>query len=391
MVVLSFFTSRRRTAPQSVNPGFIVIAIYALIILIVYGIGLTHLNSLPIEQSKTRVFLMMVAYIGVAVFAMVRVRTSRQFNFVLGFLAVGLVYNCAVGLLQSTMKVDLRLLFQPPGFVTNIAEEGRFAAPERFGSLRFAGTSSHPIEFSVLAAITVPLLVHLSRYAESKHVRFATALAVGVAIFAVPVGISRSGIAALVTALLVYMWNCTLRALMIAGLIGCLAMLAELAIAPATANALFLTIINSSSDDSVLERVSDYARVSQTVHEHPLFGLGLGATLPTEYGFLDNEWLQALSQGGLIGGFGILTLSLGGLFGVANALRGAGSSRERDRAYAVGAMFVGTLASSFTFDLFSFQQAALVFFLLFGLLWSNSTVLIQPVKLPTSAPGRPNL
>ena len=40
----------------------------------------------------------------------------------------------------------------------------------------------------------------------------------------------------------------------------------------------------------------------------------------------------------------------------------------------MGAMFTGILASSYTFDLFAFQQASLLFFILFGLLWSNFTI-----------------
>ena len=40
----------------------------------------------------------------------------------------------------------------------------------------------------------------------------------------------------------------------------------------------------------------------------------------------------------------------------------------------MGAMLIGILSSSFTFDLFSYQQATLLFFILFGLLWSNFTI-----------------
>ena len=123
-----------------------------------------------------------------------------------------------------------------------------------------------------------------------------------------------------------------------------------------------------------MERIADYAKVSQTFHDHPVFGLGLGGSLPTEYGYLDNEWLQALVQGGVVGVVAMIVLASGGIFGIAAALRGATSPRERDQAYAMGAMFIGILASSFTFDLFSFQQATLLFFILFGLLWSNFTI-----------------
>jgi polysaccharide biosynthesis protein PslJ len=37
-------------------------------------------------------------------------------------------------------------------------------------------------------------------------------------------------------------------------------------------------------------------------------------------------------------------------------------------------MLIGIIASSFTFDLFSYQHTTLLFFMLFGLLWSNFTI-----------------
>jgi hypothetical protein len=40
----------------------------------------------------------------------------------------------------------------------------------------------------------------------------------------------------------------------------------------------------------------------------------------------------------------------------------------------LGSMFVGILACSFTFDLFFYQHASLIFFIVFGLLWCNFTV-----------------
>ena len=70
----------------------------------------------------------------------------------------------------------------------------------------------------------------------------------------------------------------------------------------------------------------------------------------------------------------MIVLAAGGILGVAAALRGATTRRERDQAYTMGAMLIGLLAASYTFDLFSYQQASLVYFLLFGLLWSNFTI-----------------
>jgi hypothetical protein len=73
-------------------------------------------------------------------------------------------------------------------------------------------------------------------------------------------------------------------------------------------------------------------------------------------------------------------LAAGGIFGISAALRAATTPRERDRAYMLGAAFVAILTSSFTFDLFSFQQASLIFFILFGLLWANYKVLVPEAR-----------
>jgi O-antigen ligase len=186
-----------------------------------------------------------------------------------------------------------------------------------------------------------------------------------------PAGVSRSGVVALAAALLVYMWTFKLRELGVAMIAGALALLVGVLAAPGTARALFKTISNSTEDSSVLQRLADYSKVSQTFREQPVFGLGLGGSPSSEYGFLDNEWLQSLVQGGVVGLLAMIVLAGGGVFGLAAALRGATTTRERDQAYTMGAMMMGILASSFTFDLFSYQQATLILFILFGLLWSN--------------------
>ena len=199
-------------------------------------------------------------------------------------------------------------------------------------------------------------------------------LACGLALVAMPAAVSRSGLLALVAALLVYLWSFNVRQLAVGVVAGCLAVGAYILAFRGTANALWNTIINSEEDVSVLTRTADYAVVSQTFRAHPLFGLGLGNTVPAEYGFLDNQWLQAIVQGGMVGVTAMIVLAGGGIFGIAAALRGATTPRERDQAYMLGSMFVAILASSFTFDLFAFQQVTLILFIIFGLLWSNFTV-----------------
>ena len=113
-----------RDNPNSA-PGIALILLYFLLQLAIYGVGLTHLDSAVVEASKTRWMIIVLAYTGVALYAMTRVETERQCTIVLGCLAIGLTFACVVGLLQKT-AIDLRYFFQPPGFVLN-AEYGGLA------------------------------------------------------------------------------------------------------------------------------------------------------------------------------------------------------------------------------------------------------------------------
>jgi O-antigen ligase len=360
-----------------VRPGIALILLYFLLQLAIFGVGLTRLGSSVVEASKTRWMIMMISYTAVALYAMTRVETERQFTIVLGCLAIGLTFMCVVGLLQKTTAIDLRYLFQPPGFVVNTESVGE---AERFGSTRVPATSGHPIEFSVLAAVTVPLTIHFARYAASRQVRWLAMLACGFALLALPAAVSRTGVVGIGAALLVYMWRFKVWELALAVIGAAVWVAGYIALVPATANALWETITNSEHDDSVLGRTADYAVVSKTFHDHPVFGLGLGANPPTEYGYLDNEWLMAIVQGGSVGAAAMIMLTAGGIFGISAALRTATTPLERDRAYAIGAAFVAILTSSATFDLFSYQQASLIFFLLFGLLWANYKVLVPEAR-----------
>ena len=381
VMFLGFFLVRRTVKTKTLSPGVLIIIVYFCIMLGVTGIGMTRVGSALVEAGKTRAMIELFSYVGLALYATTRVTTFRQRSIVLGALAIGLTYNCAVGFLQNTAHIDLHLLLQPPGFVDNQQDVGgrgiAATATDRFGATRAFGTSAHAIEFSMLAAIAVPLTIHFARYAEKKRVRQLAVVGCGIALLAMPAGVSRTGVGALAAAFLVYMWTFKLRGLGYAALAMAGALLAEFLAAPNTTQALWNTIAHSAEDASVLDRVAGIATVAKTFRAHPLFGLGFGGAPPDEYGFLDNQWLQMIVQGGSFGLLAMIVVTAGGIFGMSAALRGATNARERDQAWALSAMFAGVVVSSFTFDLFGFQQATSLFFILFGLLWSSYKVPIQ--------------
>ncbi len=69
--------------------------------------------------SRTRAFVGLIAHVGVALYVLARVRTARQRDILLGWLAVGLTFACLVAFTQSVSSIDLRFVFMPPGFVFN--------------------------------------------------------------------------------------------------------------------------------------------------------------------------------------------------------------------------------------------------------------------------------
>jgi polysaccharide biosynthesis protein PslJ len=371
--VLGFILVRRTASKRILRPGVVIILLYFLLQLAVYGVGLTHTDSALVEANKTRALINLVASVGVALYILSRVRTTRQRNIVLGCLAIGLTFACLVGLLQALTNIDLRFLFQPPGFVKNIDAEN-LQAEQRFGAARVGGTSLHPIEFSVLAAVTVPLTIYFARNAAKKGVRWAALLACGLALVSMPAAGSRTGVIALLLALFVYMWSFKLGQLALGLVAGSAAMVVYVAALPNMAHALWRAITGAREDPSILGRIADYAQVSGTFRDNPVFGIGLGGAPPDEYGLLDNEWLRAIVQGGTVGVTAMVVLAGGGIFGLAAALRAATTRPEREQAYVLGSMFVAILSCSFTFDLFFYQQATLIFFIVFGLLWCNFTV-----------------
>jgi O-antigen ligase len=276
-------------------------------------------------------------------------------------------------------QIDTSPFLKPLGLVaTTDTANGSLAISigERFGAKRAIGTAAHAIEFTVLAAVLAPLAIHFARYATHRYTRVFARLASVISLLAVPVGVSRSGIIALAAALFIYMWNVKLRSLAVAFVAGAAIFLASFAIAPNIGQALWKTIANSSEDSSVLSRVAATAKVSQTFHDNPVFGLGIGGAIPSIYGFLDNQWMQAIVQGGLLGLLAMLVVAGAAAFGFASGLRRASDACQRDECYAMGAMLMGILASSFTFDLFGFPQIAMMYFLLLGLMWSCTSITV---------------
>jgi polysaccharide biosynthesis protein PslJ len=372
LVVLGFLITQRTAPKRRISPGAMILCLYFLLLLTTYAAGLLNYDDYVVATARTRSMVGLIAHVGIALYILGRVHTARQRDLLLGFLAIGLAYACLVGFLQGAASIDLRYFFQPPGFIIN--PESLLDTGYRLGVKRVWGTSGHPIEFSVLAAVTVPLTIYFARNGATKKVRRLSGTACCLALLALPAAVSRSGVISLIAVLAVYMFAFKVRPIATAVVAGSIAIGGYILAFPLTANALWNTITGSGEDESVEGRIDDLPRVSLLVRERPVFGLGFGGSPPAAFGYLDNQWLQAIVQGGFVGLVAMIVFTAGVIFGIAAALRRATSQREREQAYLLGGMAAGILASSTTFDLFGFEQATLILFIVYALLWSSFIV-----------------
>jgi hypothetical protein len=340
----------------------------------IYGIGF-GVETEQDDAGKNRAIVGLLAYVGVGIYTTMRTFGEHIKSIVMGSLAIGLSYNNVIVILQR-FGVDWHLLLQPPGFVINTNRDGEVRIPtgeDRLGVTRLFGTSGHAIEYSMLAALTIPLLIHFVQHGSTRRVRLLSLVGALLALAAMPLAVSRTGIVALLAAMVVVVWSWRPRFFANAVVVTLITLVVASVGYPDVVNSLWQTIVNSADDGSVLTRIFRYAWVGETFRQNPIFGVGLGGASV----ILDNQYLQDLVQGGIVGVISVMLLTVGGLFCMNASLRKADSPRHRSQIITVGAMFFSIMVSGWTFDLFAFQQVTNIYFIAFGLLASDLVLRYQ--------------
>lgn len=378
LVILGFLTVRRTSVTRQWNPGVVILLFYLACNLFLYGLATLYNDSYEVSSNRTRAMVGLISQIGVGLFIILRVRGERDRRIVIGCLTAGLVFACLVGVLQELQVADLRYVLQPPGFTHNTAlDEWSSADATRAGLARISATSQHPIEFSVLAASAVPLTIYLAVTTDKRLPRWLWWVGCLIAALALPVSLSRTGILAIIGALLLFMWAFPARQVVVAATVGISAVLAYAAVFPDVLDALWSTITGTQDDTSIASRAEGLRAVTEIFRNHPLVGIGLGRYDPTTYGYLDNQWLGTVAEGGLLGLLALITVTFGGFFGYAAALRRVQTRQQRLEVYALGAVYLCLVIASFTFDMFAFGQTAILFFIVNGLIWARVSVPID--------------
>jgi O-antigen ligase len=279
----------------------------------------------------------------------------------------------AIEIFEFYTGINVTNYLHIPGLSVNVD----FSTLETRGVFyRPTSTATDPIEFSVAMVTLLPFALHQAldpaRFiGVHRWLRIRRWLPVILIGFAIPAGVSRSGIigAAIALLLLVPTWNPRQR---LGFLVALLPGLAVVKIAApgllGTLGSYFAGLFDSAGDGSVYStRVAAWSLDWQYVAERPIFGRGWGTFLPATYSWVDDMYLTVLVSAGVVGMICLILLYLTGIQCAASGRRKTQDPIRRHFGRALVAAIAVVAVTSATFDSISFPMVAGLTFLVLGI------------------------
>ncbi len=349
------------------NPARWVVLAFAVTIVLAFGVAYTRpLTGIEI-QGTYRSSLKLAAYLGVGLFAMDSLRDRRDISKLLKVIIVGVTFSAIVGIIQFRTGFNYVEKVHLPGLnITNGTNQGRSSI--RQGLHRVTGTSHHPIEYAVSLVTTLPFALHYSVHLPKSRGRTFMRIATAIIAVAVPTAISRTGTVGIVIVVCVvaadWSWRrrANLAAVAIVIFTGVAVAVPRLL---GTLRGLFDSILGRNSS-SINARTSDYDHVKPYLQGHWLLGRGQGTFQVSQYFTLDNQYLNTLLAGGLVGVTAVAAIYFTIIALGRGARRRGRDQVDRSLGQALAASGLGLAFSAATFDLFGFTQALGLTFLFLG-------------------------
>ncbi|GAA2709485.1 MULTISPECIES: O-antigen ligase family protein [Actinoplanes] len=349
---------------------------YLVANLLSYIAGL--LRGLPTQEANAQNFAMLqlFEFLGAALIVADGVQNWERLNRLLRVMVYCAGFMAVVGIVQAVLKFDISQYFVIPGLELKGGLAG-FSDRGDAGQFRIAGTTTHYIEFSAVVAMMVPFAIHVARFAKTKFQRRAAAVCGFLLAIANPMSISRTGIVALVIALLIMVpiWSWRMRYTFM--YIGVFAIVSIMMVKPGVLGTLKAMFLNVGVDPSIAGRTNDYAMVGHFFDQRPWLGRGPRTLLadPVRDTILDNQWLYTLVTGGMIGVLALLLVHVASITLAVIALRRSKLEEDRHLCAAlisaqVVAIVVGGTFDSMYYTTFSITVA--LFVGLCGVVWRFS-------------------
>ena len=341
--------------------ALVVMLAFVAIIVISYIVAASRPISDLELSSADRGLLEVLSWLGVFLLVCTELTSRAALDKTLRLLVTLVGIAAVLGVTQFITGISFVDSISIPGLSANQALTSIYG---RNGFVRPAGTSTHPIEFGVLLAMTLPLALHYAISDAGRRSRFVRWMPVAAIAIAIPISISRSALIGVVIVLVTVLPGWPVRRRRIT-YIAIVIVLGTVYVAiPGLLGTLLGLFTGIGTDDSALSRTNSFELAASFIERAPLLGRGF-STFLTDYRILDNQYLGLLIETGIIGTILFLGLLLTGAYEASRLGAGAADARTRELGRSLMAAIVAAACAFATFDALAFNQvASLTFFLL---------------------------
>lgn len=371
-----------RHLPDEPPPHRVRFAIAGVLVVVLAAYAHAMSTPLPVDEltPADSGLLRMVGLCGMALVACDGLLTLTQHRAVVRRLVLVVAAAALLGIVQQVTGRLWIDRISVPGLSGSVAAD----LGVRAGLSRPSASSTHPIEFGVVLATTLPLAVVVARHAERHRWLYSAAL---VAIsLATVLTISRSAVVCSVVGLTVLAarWSVRARVQMVA--VSVLLLAVVYVTSPGVLGTIGNLFVGASGDESVASRTSSYSVAWAFIERSPWLGRGPGTFLP-QYWILDNQYLGLIIEIGFVGCAVVVGLFLVAAHSAGSAARDAVDDQDRDIARGLqAAVLAGTFGFAF-FDTLAFPQSAGILMLAVGLCAAARR--LQPGTTPARSAGAP--
>jgi len=336
--------------------------LFASAVITTYVSANRHVMPSLESNGADRGIILICGWLGVLLMASDGIASMERLQKLLGRIVIGATCMAILGITQFFSGLDATKYIVIPGLTSQSAATDLLS---RDGLNRPAATAAHPLEFSAVLAMALPLAIHRARFAPPGH-RLNRWLQVALIGAALPMTVSRTAILAVVVICLVILPTWPKRDRRVAYGVLVAGVLCIWVAVPGLLGTFRTLFTGISSDTSTTSRTSAFSSAGPYIAQHPWFGRGFGTFLPATYFFTDDQYLNSTIEIGIVGVLCLLALFITGLVTARKVRRVSTSPEYRDLGQSMTATVAVAMVTFGTFDALSFSMAPGLTFMLLG-------------------------
>ncbi|MBT2587294.1 O-antigen ligase [Arthrobacter sp. ISL-95] len=354
----------QRTTPTRAGVQAVRIAMVVFLAVALTSYSLAMLHGVPDSESSPADsgLIRLASWAGIFLLINDGLASRQTLIKVLRSLVLVGTATAVLGLMQFATGSSLVDWISIPGFSAASELTG---VQFRGGFIRAAGMASHPLEYGVVLAASLPIAIALAvtDHAKDWLVRW---LPVVIIAAAAVLSVSRSALIAFGFAVLALIPSWPKKIRRGALLLGIGLASGMYVLTPGMLGTLRGLFTVGSADPSISSRTSAYTTAFGMLANNPVVGRGFGTFLP-DYVIVDNQFLGILVELGFTGLAAFVVLILCAIVCVWRARKLAADDQMRQVSQAVLASISAIALTFMFFDGLSFAMAASLFFFMLGI------------------------